>query len=151
MTDKSSRMCLPPRAYIPLAVLFVLLQFWVQTNYSLNITDSSVPVGLYRVNGIALNDLREGEVVALRMPIKKIAALPGKHVRFSPEGIYVEEKLLDNTAPEKTLSQVCPYGRYTVPQDMFLGVGTEDPDSWDGRYVCFLPQSLIEGTVSRVW
>lgn len=127
------------------------VQFWVTHNYMVNVSNSSTPLGLYRVRSVQLADLRKGDLVALRMPVKLISALPGQLVRFTPQGVYVEHALLPNSAPEKDMTQVCPYGSYTVPPFMFLGMGLQNPDSWDGRYQCFLPQSLIEGKVTRTW
>jgi type IV secretory pathway protease TraF len=92
-----------------------------------------------------------GGLVILRMPIKRALALPGDHVRFTPQGIYREGKLIPNSAPEPGLPRVCPFGNYTVPAEMFLGMGTNDPDSWDARYVCFLPLSLVSGKVTPLW
>ena len=90
-------------------------------------------------------------MVVLRMMAKEVEALPGDHVTFTPQGVYVNDVRLPNSAPEAGMAQVCPYGNYVVPPYMFLGMGTHNPDSFDGRYECFLPQSLIQGTVSRVW
>jgi len=88
--------------------------------------------------------------VALRMPVKQILALPGDHVRFAPEGIYREGKLIANTAAEPGIPR-CPLGEVTVPRYFFVGDGLLNPDSWGSRYVCLIPQSIITGTVTRIW
>jgi type IV secretory pathway protease TraF len=143
-------MYLRPSSYIPLVVLCMVMEFWAMTNFNINVSDSSTPRGLYRVRTVQLADLRRGDLVALRMPVKQIAALPGQHVMFAREGIYVEGKLIPNTAPEVDLVHF-PFGSYTVPPYMFVGIGTLNPDSWDSRYAGFIPQSITEGTVTRVW
>ena len=126
--------------------------FLLWGSLTVNVSDSATPVGLYRVKVVELNKLklRESDLVILRMPIKRIAALPGQHVRFSSEGLYVEGKLLPNSAPEKGIAHT-PFGNYIVPPDMFVGMGTEDPDSWDSRYAGFIPQSIVIGTVHPLW
>jgi type IV secretory pathway protease TraF len=125
--------------------LFLLLM----GNLTFNVSDSSSPVGLYRVQPVA--KLKLGELALLRMPMKEVYALPGDHVRFTPQGVYREGELIPNSAPEPGLARVCPFGDYTVPPDMFLGMGTHNPDSWDGRYTCFLPLSLIAGKATPIW
>jgi len=129
--------------------MFGCLMLLLYNNLTLNASDSATPIGLYRVKPAAKPN--RGELVLLRMPIKQIWALPGDHVRFAPEGVYREGQLIPNSAPAPGLTHVCPYGDYTVPPDMFLGMGTNDPDSWDGRYLCWLPLSLIAGKVSPIW
>jgi type IV secretory pathway protease TraF len=119
------------------------------SSLTINVSDSATPVGLYRVK--PAGRVNYGDLVLLRMPIKRALALPGDHVRFTPRGVYREGKLIPNSAPEPGLARVCPFGSYTVPPGMFLGMGTNDPDSWDGRYLCWLPQSLIAGQVKPVY
>lgn len=119
------------------------------TNFTVNVSDSATPVGLYRVR--RASKVSRGDLVYLRMPIKQVWALPGDHVRFSAEGVYREGELIPNSAPEPGMARVCPFGNYTVPPDMFLGMGANNPDSWDGRYTCFLPLSIVAGEVTPIW
>jgi type IV secretory pathway protease TraF len=135
---------MPTRLLLSGALFLTLM-----VNFTLNVSDSATPVGVYRVKPAAKVD--HGDLVLLRMPIKRALALPGDHVVFTPRGIYREGKLIPNSAPEPGLTRVCPFGNYTVPPGMFLGMGTNDPDSWDGRYVCWLPLSLIAGKVTPIW
>jgi signal peptidase I len=130
-------------------VLFGGLVLLLMGNLTFNVSDSATPVGVYRIKPIA--KVRYGDLVLLRMPIKRALALPGDHVRFAPEGVYREGKLIPNSAPEPRLARVCPFGSYTVPPEMFLGMGTNDPDSWDSRYLCWLPLSLVAGKVTQIW
>jgi type IV secretory pathway protease TraF len=119
------------------------------TNLTFNVSDSATPVGVYRIR--PATKVNRGDLVYLRMPIKQVWALPGDHVMFTPEGVYREGELIPNSAPESGMARVCPFGSYTVPPNMFLGMGTDNPDSWDGRYLCFLPLSIIAGKVSPIW
>jgi type IV secretory pathway protease TraF len=130
-------------------ILFIILLFLLQQRLIYSVSDSATPAGLYAVHGDT--QIKAEDLVLLRMPIKEVAALPGQRVTFTPEGVYVQGKgLIPNSAPEPGIPRVCPFGSYTVPPYMFLGLGTRDPDSWDGRYACFLPQSLIRGTISPI-
>jgi type IV secretory pathway protease TraF len=132
-----------------IAPLSLLLTLVLMTTFTRNVSDSAAPVGWYRVHWNA--PVKEGDLVLLRMPIKQVWARVGDHVSFTPKGIYVQGHLVPNSQPEPGITQVCPYGDYTVPDGMFLGLGTNDPDSWDSRYLCFLPETLIAGTVTSLW
>jgi type IV secretory pathway protease TraF len=143
-------MCLKPQEYIPLIVLCMAAQFLLTSNFMLNVSDSSTPPSLYQVRSVQLDKLRTGDLVALRMPVKEVLALPGDRVRFTPEGIYRNGQLIPNTAPEPGIPH-CPFSDIAVPRYFFVGDGTLDPDSWGSRYTCFIPQSIIEGTVTHVW
>jgi len=132
-----------------IAPLGLLLTLVLMTTFTRNVSDSAAPVGWYRVHWGAT--AAQGDLVLLRMPIKQVAALPGQQVTFTPQGVYVDNKLLPNSAPERGIPRVCPYGTYVVPPFMFLAMGTNDPDSFDSRYECFLPLSLSAGTVTSLW
>jgi type IV secretory pathway protease TraF len=125
------------------------LVFLAMTNLTFNVSDSATAVGVYRLKSVA--KVSRGDLVYLRMPIKQVWALPGDHVTFTPQGVYREGELIPNSAPEPGITRVCPFGSYTVPPEMFLGMGTNNPDSWDGRYVCWLPLSIIAGKVKPLW
>jgi type IV secretory pathway protease TraF len=124
-------------------------------NFIHNVSDSAAPTGWYHVEWNA--PVKKGDLVLLRMPIKRVWARAGDQVTFTPRGVYCQgpgcyaQGLIPNSKPESDIPQVCPYGTRTVPPDMFLGMGTNDPDSYDGRYLCFLPTSLIAGTVRPIW
>ena len=130
-------------------ILFLSLVFLLWSNLTVNVSDSATPVGLYRVDQIDKVSL--GDLVYLRMPIKAVWALPGDQVTFTPQGVYRNGELIPNSAPEPDIPRRFPYGNYTVPPEMFLGMGTRNPDSWDSRYVGFLPLSIIAGKVTPLW
>jgi type IV secretory pathway protease TraF len=130
-------------AFIPIAILSGCLMVWLMHSFTLNISDSSTSRGVYYMQ--AISHAKTGDLVVMREPMKSVAALAGQHVRFSPQGVYVDGRLLPNSAPEPALARVCPFGDYIVPPNMFLAMGTNNPDSFDGRYECFETQNLIMG------
>jgi len=130
--------------YIFLALTSAAL--YALTHFTINSSSPSEPTGLYRPTH---EPLKRGALVLLKMPLKTIAALPGDQVDMTPTGIEINGKPQPNTTPAPNLPH-CPFGYYVVPADMFLALG-HHPDSWDGRYTCFLPESLISSTVEPVW
>lgn len=133
---------------ILLGIPFIILTAVAMEAYQYNISDSSAPRGIYHLQ--VSNRPKVGDLVAMRMPMKTIAAVAGQHVRFSPEGVYVDGRLLPNSKPESNLVRRCPYGDYVVPFNMFLPMGTNNLDSFDGRYTCFETQNLIKGKAEPV-
>ena len=129
----------------PLALLLTLV---LMSTFTRNVSDSAAPVGWYRVHYGAT--AVAGDLVLLRMPIKQVWALPGQQVTFTPRGVYVGGQLLPNSAPESGIGHY-PFGSYLVPPGMFLAMGLRNPDSWDSRYVGFLPQGLIAGSLTPAW
>lgn len=129
--------------YIFLALTSAAL--YALTHFTIN-SSPSEPTGLYRPTH---EPLKRGALVLLKMPLKTIAGLPGDQLDMTPTGIKINGKPQPNTTPALNLPH-CPFGHYVVPADMFLALG-EHPDSWDGRYTCFLPESLISSTVEPVW
>jgi signal peptidase I len=148
--EKSNAMFSRALKFIPTRIiLFSCLVLLLWGNLTVNVSDSATPAGLYRVKPIS--KVRLGDLVYLRMPIKSVWALPGDRVTFTPQGVYRNGELIPNSVPEPGIPRRFPYGNYTVPPEMFLGMGTHNPDSWDSRYVGFLPLSIVAGKVSPIW
>lgn len=85
----------------------------------------------YRPYGLC-PDLRESI-------LKPITAKPGKWVRVTPQGTWIDGRLLPNTAPlavdsrGRTLTP-WPFGDYRLGLGEFWTVSSYDPRSYDSRY-----------------
>jgi type IV secretory pathway protease TraF len=121
-------------AMLPLTIVF-----------RLNMSPSE-PVGLYRLTH---DSLKHGAYVILADPLKRIAGIPGDTVRTAPEGSYINGKLWPMSAPNADFPH-CPYGVYTLKQRQLWVMG-ENPLSYDSRYFCAIPQSLIFSAARPVW
>jgi type IV secretory pathway protease TraF len=105
----------------------------------------SAPVGLYR---LVISPPGRGEYVALAMPLKMVAGMPGDWITTSPSGTYINGKLIPHSAP--LLEQHYPYGTFQLgPSDLWV-VG-RDPRSWDSRYFGPVPETLINATAKPIW
>jgi type IV secretory pathway protease TraF len=96
----------------------------------------SSPIGLYWL-WPNLKPSR-GEYVVLAMPLKQLAGMPGDTVTVTPEGAYVNGRLLPNSAPSATW-QHYPYG--TCPDQLW--VSGNHPLAYDSRYLGPVPASLV--------
>lgn len=134
------------RIWLGLLIALPISFAWFLTHHIVNVT-ASEPVGLY---SITHEPISRGRIVMFRVLMKHIAALPGDKVRFTPNGVYVNGKWQPMSAPEAGIPQVCPYGTYTVPDDMVLAL-SDNPDGFDGRYICFLPKDMILSTAEPTW
>jgi type IV secretory pathway protease TraF len=117
-------------------MLILLLTLFVMLGMACN-KSPSAPEGLYR---LVIAPPARGEYVALAMPIKRIAGMPGDVVTVTPRGSYINGKLVPNSAP--MLPHHYPYGTYVLgPYELWL-LG-KDPLSWDSRYVGIVPETLV--------
>ena len=82
------------------------------------------------------------------MPLKRIAGMPGDIVTVTPQGSYINGKLIPNSAP--VVNRHYPYGQYILgPADVWV-VG-KDPRSWDSRYFGPIRETLINATAEPIW
>ena len=125
-------------------MLILLLTLFVMLGLACNRSPSS-PRGLYRLTE---GTPQRGKYVALAMPLKQIAGMPGDIVTVTPQGTYINGRLIPNSAP--VAPRHYPYGQYILgPTDLWL-VG-KDPMSWDSRYFGPIPESLINAIAQPVW
>jgi type IV secretory pathway protease TraF len=125
-------------------MLILLLTLFVMLGLACNRSPSS-PRGLYRLTE---GTPQRGKYVALAMPLKQIAGIPGDIVTVTPQGSYINGRLIPNSAPVPPRHY--PYGQYILgPTDLWL-VG-KDPMSWDSRYFGPIPESLINAIAQPVW
>jgi type IV secretory pathway protease TraF len=107
-------------------MLILLLTLFVMLGMACN-KSPSAPVGLYR---LIISPPAKGEYVALAMPLKMIAGLPGDWISTTPLGTYINSTLVPNSAP--LLPQHYPYGTFELgPSSLWLI--DKDPRSWDIR------------------
>jgi signal peptidase I len=131
--------------YISLAVTFALL--FALTHLTLNQSPSE-PVGLYRITSESLG---RNALVLLKDPLKRVAGVPGDDVRMAPEGVYVNGRLIPESAvPADSPYTHYPYGTFKLAPDQYLVLGNH-PLSWDSRYEGPIPSSLIASTVEPFW
>jgi type IV secretory pathway protease TraF len=127
---------------LPLAAIAIANIFHLQGNSS-----ASEPRGFYRITH---EPLRRGGYVILKMPLKRIAALPGDTVRVTPEGSYINGKLWPGSAiPADVLAghrlEHYPFGPYILRPGQ-LWVLSDNLLGWDSRYFGPVDQSLINAT-----
>ncbi len=117
-------------------MLILLMTLFVMLGMACN-KSPSAPKGLYH---LVIAAPAKGEYVALAMPLKKIAGMPGDVVTVTPRGTYINGRPILNSAP--MMARHYPYGTYVLgPTDLWV-VG-KDPMSYDSRYFGPIPMSLI--------
>jgi type IV secretory pathway protease TraF len=107
----------------------------------------SVPRGFYRITH---DPLQRGIYVILKMPLKRVAALPGDTVRVTAEGSYVNGKFWPGSAiPADVLVthrlEHYPFGVYVLKSGQ-LWVLSNNPRGWDSRYFGPIDQQLVSST-----
>jgi signal peptidase I/conjugal transfer pilin signal peptidase TrbI len=102
----------------------------------------SEPLGIYRLTH---EPLTRGAFVVLKLPLKKIAALPGDTVRVTPAGSYVNGKLWPHSAIPTGAPNHFPFGTYQLHPNQIWVLG-DHPLSYDSRYFGMIPESLVNAT-----
>jgi type IV secretory pathway protease TraF len=129
-----------------LAVIALLPTLRLQGNLS-----ASEPRGIYRLTHEPLN---RGTYVVLKMPLKRIAAMPGDAVRVTPEGSYINGKLWPASGlPVEIMKdhrlEHYPFGIYILKPGQ-LWVLSNNPLGWDSRYFGPIDQHLVNATAEPV-
>jgi type IV secretory pathway protease TraF len=120
---------------------------YIVTHFTLNESQSE-PIGLYQPTHDAF---KRGALVLLRDPLKKLAGVPGTVIRTSPEGTYVDGRLIPNSGiPDGSPYQPYPFTTFKLAPDQYWTLG-DHPLSYDSRYYGPIPGSLIASTVKPVW
>ena len=112
----------------------------------------SVPRGFYRITH---GPLQRGTYVILKMPLKRVAALPGDTVRVTAEGSYVNGKLWPGSViPADVLAthrlEHYPFDVYVLKTGQ-LWVLSNSPLGWDSRYFGPVDQQLVSATAQPLF
>ena len=107
-------------------LMILLMTLFVMLGMACN-KSPSAPVGLYR---LIISPPAKGEYVALAMPLKMIAWMPGDWISTTPIGTYINGRLVPNSAP--LLSQHYPYGTFELGASSLWLIG-KDPICECGR------------------
>lgn len=100
---------------------------------------------------------RRGEIFVFKYPedpskdfVKRIIALPGDTFAMTDGVVLVNGAPLDE--PYVRYHDLFNYDEITVPQDMFVALGDNRPNSGDSRFWGFVPRENIQGPVMfRFW
>lgn len=112
---------------------------YLVTHFTLNESPSE-PIGFYRPTHAPF---KRGSLVLLRDPLKRVAGMPGDVIRTSPEGTYVNNRLIPNSGiPVGSPYRPYPFTIFTLKPDQFWTLG-DHPLSYDSRYVGPIPGSLV--------
>jgi type IV secretory pathway protease TraF len=126
---------------LTMTALFMLTHFTINES-------RSEPLGFYRVTHKPLNRDR---LVLLRDPLKRLVGIPGDVIRTTPEGTYLNERLISNSrVPAGSPYRPYPFRTFVLEPDQFWVLG-DHPLSYDSRYLGPVPGSLIASTVEPVY
>jgi len=144
--------------YIIVIVVVILLRTFIITPAMVD-GDSMLPnlqnnniVLLNKLN-YKLNGLKRFEVVVVDHEgtrlIKRVIALPGEHVEYKDNNLYIdgfliEENFKHDTTHDFKLEEI---GYLKIPGDMYFVVGDNRNNSIDSRVVGLIPKEEILGKV----
>jgi len=105
----------------------------------------------YKINGLDRFDIvvvdYKGEKI-----IKRVIGLPGDHVEYKDDKLYINGKFLEEEYKRKETSDFILefLGENTIPKDKYLVLGDNRPISKDSRIIGLVDKSDIEGYTSLV-
>lgn len=105
----------------------------------------------YKINGLDRFDIvvvnYKGEKI-----IKRVIGLPGDHVEYKDNKLYINGKFLEEDYERKETSDFILefLGENTIPKDKYLVLGDNRPISKDSRIIGLIDKKDIEGYTSLV-
>lgn len=105
----------------------------------------------YKINGLDRFDIvvvdYKGEKI-----IKRVIGLPGDHVEYSDDKLYINGKYIEEEYNRKETSDFILefLGENTIPKDKYLVLGDNRPISKDSRIIGLIDKTDIEGYTSLV-
>jgi len=105
----------------------------------------------YKINGLDRFDIvvvdYKGEKI-----IKRVIGLPGDHVEYRNNKLYINGKYVEEEYDRKETSDFILefLGENTIPEDKYLVLGDNRPISKDSRIIGLIDKKDIEGYTSLV-
>lgn len=105
----------------------------------------------YKINGLDRFDIvvvdYKGEKI-----IKRVIGLPGDHVEYRNNKLYINGKYIEEEYTRKETSNFILefLGENTIPEDKYLVLGDNRPISKDSRIIGLVDKKNIEGYTSLV-
>jgi signal peptidase I len=128
-------------------VMGAMTALWFQSHYTLN-ESASEPLGWYQVMD---RSLARNSLVLLRNPLKRLVGVPGDTVRFTPEGVYVNDHYITHSkVPDGSPYKPYDYGTYKLEEDQYLVMG-DNILSLDARYYGPIGGVLVAKSVVPIW
>ena len=84
--------------------------------------------------------------------VKRVIGLPGEHIKYKDNVLYVNDKAIDEDMIEIKTSNfdLSQLGFEVIPNDYYFVVGDNRINSQDSRYIGLIPKSDILGTADFV-
>ena len=150
--------------YIVIIVLVVLIRTFIITPVVVS-GDSMKPnynngeLLLVRKIGYNSDSIKRSDVVVLKSEkdeiIKRIIGLPGEHISYRNNKLYVNDKLIEEAynfrdTKDFNLEEVCTCS--SIPEGKYLVLGDNRPISKDSRTIGLIDEKDIVGkVVFRIW
>lgn len=106
--------------------------------------------------GYSIKGLNRFDIVVINNDnekiIKRIIGLPGEHVEYSDNKLYINNKLVEEPYERKTMEDFVleELGENKIPEDKYLVLGDNRPISKDSRSIGLIDKKEIDGYTSIV-
>ncbi len=147
--------------YVIIIVAVLLFRHFLYS--PIRVSGSSMEPTLYDADimilnkiGYKLNGLKRFDVVVVNYDnekiIKRVIGLPGEHVEYKDDVLYVNGKIIKEDYDRKITSDFSleDLGEKIIPEDKYLVLGDNRPISKDSRIIGLVDKKDIEGYTSFV-
>ena len=159
MKDKLRKIIKELYPYLVIIVTVVIIRTFIITPDSMlpNLTDGELL--LVRKIGYNENSIKRNDVVVIKNNneeiIKRIIGLPGEHIAFKNNKLYVNDNQIEQTYKFRdtfdfNLEEICSCN--SIPEGKYLVLGDNRPISKDSRQIGLIDEEDILGkAVVRIW
>ena len=150
--------------YVVIVVLVVLIRTFVITpvivsgdSMKPNLNDGELL--LVRKIGYNSSTIKRFDIIVVKEEkdeiIKRVIGLPGEHISYKNNKLYVNDKLVEETytfrdTEDFNLEEICTCRK--IPEGKYLVLGDNRPISKDSRQLGLIDAESIEGkAILRIW
>lgn len=147
--------------YVIIIVVVILFRHFLYS--PIRVSGSSMEPTLYDADimilnkiGYKINGLKRFDVVVVNYDnekiIKRVIGLPGEHIEYKDDVLYVNGKIIKEDYDRKITSDFSleDLGEKIIPEDKYLVLGDNRPISKDSRIIGLVDKKDIEGYTSFV-
>lgn len=164
MKDKTKKIIKEVIPYVIIVIIVVIIRSFIITPVIVS-GDSMKPnlnngeMLLVRKIGYNSGQIKRADIIVLKDGndeiIKRIIGLPGEHVSYKNNKLYVNDELIKESykyrlTEDFNLEEICTCS--TIPEGKYLVLGDNRPVSKDSRQIGLIDEKSIVGkAVFRIW
>lgn len=164
MREKIKKMIKELYPYVVIVLIVIIIRTFIITpvivsGNSMNPNLEDGELLLVRKIGYNSNSIERFDIIVLKDGqdeiVKRVIGLPGEHISYKNNKLYVNDKLIDETykfrdTEDFNLEEICTCS--VIPEGKYLVLGDNRPISKDSRQIGLVDdENIIGKAVLRIW